>query len=368
MKNNKIALFIPTLEIGGAEKVMINLAKGFSELGYDIDIILVKAKGDYLKQVPKSVNIVDLNSKSAMASISSLTTYLVNAKPYALISAIENCNVAALIAKKRAKVDTKVIVTIHTTLSRILEDVKNIKVKLNMILQKKLYKRADKIVAVANNTAEDAAKVLGILRDDIDVIYNPIINDELINKSKENVSGKFFNQEGVKNLLAVGRLNEAKGFDTLIKGFNLLLKQRTDVRLTILGEGEKRPELEQIIDELGINDYVDMPGFCENPYAYMSKCSIFVLSSKWEGLSNVIIEAMSCGARIISTDCKSGPKEILDNGRYGKLVPVGDEQEICKGIIEVLNNDIIFEDYNNHLDKFKFDKIINEYIELIYNK
>ncbi|WP_394863581.1 glycosyltransferase [Paraclostridium bifermentans] len=365
MQNNTISLFVPTLEVGGAEKVMLNLANGIIKAGYNVDMVLVKAKGEYLKNIDEKVNIVDLNSNSAMGSIGSLSKYLKEKQPLAMISAIENCNVAAIIANKIAKVDTKIIVTIHTTLSRVLEDVKNIKVKLNMILQKLLYKNAFKIVSVSKATAEDASITLNIPLDKIDVIYNPIINQSIIEKSNDIIDDIYFNDDTITNILAVGRLTEAKSFDTLIKAVNILLKDRKDVRLTIIGEGPKREELERLAKDLKIDSYVDMPGFKDNPYSYMSKCDVFVLSSKWEGLPSVIIEAMACGADIVATDCKSGPREILEDGKYGILTPVGDEHKLANAINQSLSTDKNIDGIDKHLDQFSFDKIIEKYINLI---
>lgn len=365
MEKEKIALFIPTLEVGGAEKVTLNIANEISNRGYSVDLVLVKAKGEYMENVGGNVRVVDLNSKSAMMSIKQLVKYLKENKPIAMISAIENCNVAALIAKKFACVETKIVVTIHTTLSRILKDVDDIKVKLNMILQKKLYKNAYNIIAVSKATADDASKVLNIPRDRINVIYNPIINEYLLNNSKMEVESKFFNNGNYINILSVGRLTDAKSFDTLIKAFNIVLCEMKNVRLTIIGEGNKRQELKELSKNLKIEQYIDMPGFKTNPYAYMSKCDVFVLSSKWEGLPSVIIEAMACGAKIVSTDCKSGPREILEDGKYGKLCPVGDEKKLAEMIIESLNDKTNIVDIDTHLKKFSFDKIIDEYINSI---
>jgi glycosyltransferase involved in cell wall biosynthesis len=344
---------------------MLNLANGIIKAGYNVDMVLVKAKGEYLKELDDKVNIIDLNSNSAMGSIGNLAKYLKKNQPIAMIAAIENCNVAALIANKIAKVDTKIIVTIHTTLSRVLKDVKNIKVKLNMILQKLLYKNAFKIVSVSKATAKDASDVLEIPLDKVDVIYNPIINKSIIEKANENIDSIYFKEENIKNILAVGRLTEAKSFDTLIKAVSILLKERNDIRLTIIGEGSKREELENLIKRLEIDSYVDMPGFKGNPYAYMSKCDVFVLSSKWEGLPSVIIEAMACGAKVVATDCKSGPREILEDGKYGILTPVGDEYELAKAIKKSLNIDKKIDGIDKHLNQFAFDKIIEEYINLI---
>lgn len=138
-------------------------------------------------------------------------------------------------------------------------------------------------------------------------------------------------------ILGVGRLTPAKDYPNLIRAFGLV-KQQRDARLMILGEGELRPELEALVDELGLNDSVALPGFVDNPYAYMAHASVFALSSFWEGLPTVLIEAVGIGTPVVSTDCKSGPREILDGGKYGILVPVQDSDALASGILDAMES------------------------------
>jgi glycosyltransferase involved in cell wall biosynthesis len=200
------------------------------------------------------------------------------------------------------------------------------------MLEHYFYPWADAIVAVSKGVADDLARVARLPRDRIKVIYNPVVTEALFRKAEEPLEHPWFLSGCPPVILGVGRLTAAKDFPTLIRAFARVRESQL-ARLLILGEGEKRDSLEKLVRELRLERDVSMPGFMDNPYAYMRKSSIFVLSSCWEGLPNVLIEAMACGCQVISTNCPSGPEEILRGGHYGKLVPVGDAEALAKAIL-----------------------------------
>jgi glycosyltransferase involved in cell wall biosynthesis len=183
------------------------------------------------------------------------------------------------------------------------------------------YPWADGIVAVSKAIADDLGCSTSIPRSKICVIYNPVVTPDLTSKSQEPVQQAWFEHGEPPVIVAVGRLTTQKAFDVLIRAF-ALLRQKRSARLLILGEGELRPYLEALVKELRLDQEVQLPGFVQNPYPYMCRASLFVQSSRWEGLPTVIIEALYLGAPILATDCPGGTREILADGRYGRLVPV----------------------------------------------
>ncbi|MBB6285312.1 glycosyltransferase [Geobacillus subterraneus] len=360
----KISFFIPSLRGGGAERVILNLAKTFSYYKYDVDLVTVKAEGAYLSQVPKKINIIDLNAPRVSLSLIPLIKYLNKNKPYALISAMNHVNIIAILATKLALVKTKVLISEHSTLSRSLMHPENFRSRLLPFFMKFFYPFADKIIAVSHGVADDLAKALNFPRSKIEVIYNPVVSDELFEKANQEVDHPWFKDSQCPVILAVGRLTEAKDFPTLIRAFHYV-RQKRKAKLVILGEGEKRAELINLVKKLGLDNDVDIAGFVENPYSYMKGCSVFVLSSKWEGLPTVLVEALACGANIVATDCPSGPREILKNGEYGSLVNVGDEKALAREIFKKLedgqNKKILKEVYK----PFTNETVFKNYLKLL---
>ena len=331
----KIALFLPSLHGGGAERVMVNLARGFAERGLKVDLVLAKGEGPYLGEVPPNVHVVDLNASRVLASLPGLVRYLRRERPEAMLSAMHHSNIIAVWAKLLACVPTRLAVSIHTTTSVSLQSPQNRRSLLIPWLTRWFYLKTEAIVAVSKGVAEDFSRVSGIPFERIKVIYNPVVTPELIENAKEPVEHPWFATEQPPVILGVGRLTKAKDFPTLIRAF-ALVRQERPARLMILGEGEERFRLEALVKELGLEDDVALPGFVDNPYAYMARAAVFVLSSAWEGLPTVLIEAMACSCPVVSTDCPSGPAEILENGKCGPLVPVGNEAALKQAIIRVL--------------------------------
>ena len=183
------------------------------------------------------------------------------------------------------------------------------------------------------------AQVTGIPRERIKVIFNPsVVGTEVAEKAKAPLDHPWFEPGQPSVVVAVGRLQEQKDYATMIRAFAQVRKARP-VRLLILGEGKERPMLEALIEELGLQEDVGLPGFVMNPYAYLARASLFVLSSRWEGLPTVLIEALCCGTPVVSMDCPSGPREILRGGEYGRLVPVGDAEALARAIEKTLDEE-----------------------------
>ncbi len=319
----------------GAQRVMLNLAHGFCERGYSVDLVLVKAVGAYLQDLHKSVRVVDLDASRTLTSLPALARYLRNQQPTALLSAMNYANVIALLAWRWAKVQTRIVVSVHNNLSKDVVEATGPRGPVITYLIKYLYKWAYKVVTVSRGVAEDLCEVTGLASESTRVIYNPVVTPTLREGAKAGLTHSWFEKNRPPVLLAVGRLRPQKDFATLIKAFAQVRKKHA-ARLLILGEGPERPMLELLIKELKIEKDVSMPGFAHNPYAFMSRAALFILSSAWEGLGIVLVEALYCGTPVVSTDCESGPREILKDGEYGQLVSVGDVNAMARAIETVL--------------------------------
>jgi len=364
MLKKKIALFVPSLRGGGAERVMVNLARGFVERGLRVDLVLAKAEGPYLFQVPPEVRVIDLGARRTLYSLPGLVRYLRREQPQAMLSALNHANIVAIWAKHLARVKTRLVVSEHSTLSRSTENTQLIRAKFMPFLIKIFYPHANAVVAVSRGAAEDLTARTGMPAGKIRVIYNAVITPELFAKAQEPLDHSWFRPDEPPVILGVGRLTTQKDFPTLIRAFALVRKRRS-ARLMILGEGEERPKLEALVRELGLEKDVALPGFVDNPYKYMKRAAVFVLSSRWEGFGNVLVEAMACGTPVVSTDCPSGPREILEDGRWGKLVSMGNPGALARGIIEALSNPAGSEDLQKRAKAFSLEKIVPQYLEIL---
>jgi glycosyltransferase involved in cell wall biosynthesis len=212
--------------------------------------------------------------------------------------------------------------------------------------------------------ADGLAVLTGISRDRISVLYNPVVNDELTNKMKEPVLHPWFQKGHPPLVLSVGRLEAQKDFETLIRAI-ALVNQRREAYLMILGKGSQSVVLQDLVNKLGIAKVVEMPGYVENPYAYMARANVFVLSSKYEGFPGVLVEAMACGAPVVSTDCPSGPVEILVEGKYGRLVPVGDVAAMAAAIQATLDQPFSKKDSQRRGLEFNIENTCKGYLNIL---
>ncbi|MUL39002.1 glycosyltransferase [Gloeocapsopsis dulcis] len=361
----RIAFFLPALHGGGAERVAINLLKGMLPYDVSLDLVLASREGPYLEQVPSQVRVVDLAAGRVIKAIAPLSRYLRQAQPDALFSHMNHANVIAVMARELAHTNTQLVLVEHDTLSVARSNL--LRGKLVPLFMKLLYPRADAIVGVSQGAARDLAEQLNIAPHKLSAIYNPVVDEELITKAKATLNHPWFQNVDVPVFLAVGRLTLQKDFSTLIQAFAIVRKTRP-ARLLILGEGEARQELEALTQELGIAEDVSFPGFVDNPYAYMSRAAAFVLSSRWEGLPTVLIEAMACGCPVIATNCPSGPEEILAAGKYGALVPIGDVSALSTAMLKVLNNPMNHELLVQRARDFSLQQAVPKYLELLLCK
>ena len=330
-----IAFFLPTLCGGGAERVIVNLAQGITERGLPVDLVLSAAEGPLLNQVPPGVRLVDLRAPRVLRSLAPLARYLRRERPRVLVSSMGHANLVAVWAGRLAGRITPVVVTEHNTLSQETRQERRLSGRIWPLLLRTFYPWANRIVAVSRGAADDLARTSGLPRERVEVVYNPVITPTMLTLARQEPDHPWFAPGEPPVVLGVGRLTPQKDFFTLMRAFAEVRRRRT-ARLIILGEGEDRPALEALAAKLGLADDVALPGFKENALAYMARSAVFVLSSAWEGLPTVLIEALAAGTRVVSTDCPSGPREILQDGRLGTLVPVGDATSLAGAVLQVL--------------------------------
>ena len=358
----RIAFFMDALHGGGAEKVVVNLLEGLVKQDkFDLDLILATKEGPYLDRVPEQVRIIDLQKDRAVTATLPLMRYLRQNQPWVLIGNMGHVNVVASIAKELARTKTRLLLVEHNTLSVSKTNLK--RAKLVRLLMKWLYPRANAIAGVSIGVAQDLEQQLELNRK-VKVLNNPVVNEALIAQSQADLKHPWFSADLPPVFLAVGRLDRQKDFSNLLHAFALVKKQK-DARLIILGEGSEREKLEAIVEDLNLKEDVLLPGFVKNPYAYMKRASCFVLSSKYEGLPTVLIEAMACGCPVVATNCPSGPDEILEHGTYGALVPVGDSKALAKAMIETLENSPKTELLMQRSHEYSTEKVVATYLSLL---
>lgn len=369
MRNRRqpqIAILLQTLQMGGAERTMLTLADGLIRADCRVDFLLVVRRGELLGEVPSAVRLIELGTVSrsrlvpllaglsmrtsrlvlpallrnrqpkVLRSLPNLMAYLRSADPDALLTSLPNNNLVALWAKWLCRARTRVVVReANTTSKEIAACASNPFDREWPTLIKQWYPRADGIVAISSGVASDLGRVSGLPPERIATVHNGVDLRRVEALAASPVADPWFEAGAPPVLLAAGRLAPQKDFPTLLNAF-ARVRSRREARLVILGEGPERARLERLAADLGIAADLKMPGAVLNPFAYMARARLFVLSSAWEGFGNVLVEALACGCPVVSTDCPSGPGEILDGGAFGRLVPVGDEEALADGILRAL--------------------------------
>jgi glycosyltransferase involved in cell wall biosynthesis len=318
---------------GGAERAMVNLARAFARRGHRVDLVLRCREGHFLREVPPAVRVVDLRARSGLLATLRIARYLRRARPDAMLVTGLYTNIAALLGLRLAGTGTRTVISVQNHLSTQVAGDPTL--KLVPAASRRLFPRADRIVAVSQGVADDMGRCLGVPAERVTTIHNPLVSSRLAERKAEPPSHAWLRDGGPPLVLGMGKLRPQKDFATLIRAF-ALVRARRPVRLLIGGEGPERSALLRLARELGVADDVDLPGFLDNPYACMARAAVFVLSSAWEGLPSVLVEAMACGCAVVSTDCPSGPAEILEQGRYGPLVPVRDPVALAEAIARTL--------------------------------
>lgn len=333
-----LTFFLPSLDGGGAERVLLTIAGEAARRGHEVDLVVGHPHGPYAAQVPRNVRVVDLRAPRILSAVKPFASYLRAARPRAVLSTLEHANIAAVWSRRAARSDSRLLLRVANTVGEEARASTHLRARAMPLLIRRFYPWADGVVANSQGSADAAARAMGVPAERIRVIPNPAITPRLAEGAKREPDHEWLRDKTTPIVLGMGRLAPQKDFATLLRAF-ASTATRHDARLVILGEGEERAELERLATTLGIASRVSLPGFAADPYPLLANADLFVLSSRFEGSPNALIEAMACGARVVSTDCPSGPREILADGEHGHLVPVGDTDGLGAAIARALDGD-----------------------------
>lgn len=332
-----VALLLPSLAGGGAERSMATLASALAARGVAVSLWLGRAEGPYQAGLHPAVRVVDLGHDWLPAALPRLVRQLRADRPQALLSAMSHANVVAALAHRLARSRARLVLSERIDFGALLQAQGGLPLAATRVLMRLTYPWAAQVVAVSEGVAADLHRLVPLPAGRVVVLPNPVVDDRLLARAAEPPRHPWLQQPAVPVVLAAGRLNAQKDFATLLEAFARLRRTRP-ARLLILGEGEQRAALTARAQALGVAADVALPGFEDNPFAAMRTAAVFVLSSRFEGLPGVLIQAMACGARVVATDCPSGPREVLQGGRWGRLVPVGDADAMAAAIGAALDD------------------------------
>jgi glycosyltransferase involved in cell wall biosynthesis len=321
--------------------VLLDLARQFSDSGYLVDLVVMSMPPGLplLELVPVRVRIVDLKCARLWTSGPAFVRYLRNIRPAGLIAAMPLANAIAVYARWIARVPARLVLTEHNAQSLAFGDLESAKHLVLYPLVRASYRFADSIVAVSAGVAERLRRMPGVRADQVSVVYNPAYSPRIREMAAAPAPHPWLEDSEVPVIIGSGRLEEQKDFGTLLRAF-AELRMKREARLVILGQGSQDIALRRLARHLGVSEHVAFPGFVTNPWAYVGRARVFALSSLHEGLGNVLIEAMACGTPVVSTDCPSGPSEIMEAGRYGPLIPTADPSALAAAIGEALDRPV----------------------------
>ena len=404
LAGNRIAILTPTLAGGGAERKALYIAAGLLERGHQVDLLLHQLICHYPGEVPDGARLFFLSDRcdsDTLANIgrmmavpqplvsnpapwrvryprtalafkvhrrqlplllstrpprwaAGIATYLDREQPSVLLAMNVLAVAATTLATALVHQPPRVVATLHDVFRsrRLLHRARS------------SYPFTDAAVGVSHGVAAQLREIPGISRDRIHTIYNPVVSADLERKALAPAGHPWLDEPNGPVIVAIGRMKRVKGFSTLLAAFARLVSRRSS-RLIVLGEGRLRQNLLSLAKRLGVAEHVDFPGFVENPYAFLAKADLFVLSSRNEALPTVLIEAMACGCPVVSTDCPFGPREILENGRYGALVPVGDREALAAAMARALDEPPQRAALRKRASFFSADRAVEQYEKLL---
>lgn len=394
MTSSHLALITRDLSGGGLERVLLVLAREFVAHGNRVDLVVGRSEGALVDGVPDGVRLVTLPASSRLRAhatmlraapgppsalwpllvgkkphwffnhIPALVEYFEQSRPDTALALYTPVNLAAIWARRASHWHGRLIVNERNALSAKVAFSKRRSARAFPALVRASYPLADEIVSVTDAVADDLADLANLPRESITTIYNPVVRPELASLSQEPVSHPYLEPDAPPLVLALGRLSSVKDFATLVRAFARLRKRRS-AHLMILGEGSKRAELERLVEELGIVPDVALLGFVSNPYPYIARAAAVAVTSRHEGVANVLCEALALGRPAVSTDCPGGPREVLSDGLYGPLVPVGDDAALALALERVLDDPPDPEHQRKGAERFHTDRAIPAYLDLL---
>ncbi len=333
----RVAVFVATSGHSGVDRAMQHLLPELARRGLNVDLLHVHGHGPELTDRPPGLRIVELGASHAYTSLPALVRYLRRERPDALLADKDRVNRVALLARALARVPTRLALSIGTTLSVNLADRGAFERWLQRFSIGRLYPYADRVIVTSTGVADDMTAYTGLARSHIEVVPSPVIPDALLSSRPPRPDHPWFADDEPPLILGLGELGSRKDYPTLLRAF-AKVRRRRPCRLMIIGRGKQRDKLLLLAKLLGVADDVQLPGFIPAPYTYLAHADLFAFSSRWEGLGFVVIEALAVGTPVVSTDCPSGPREILQGGKFGELVPVGDDEAMAAAIERTLDH------------------------------
>lgn len=361
IKPLSIMIYLPNMHCGGVERVALNLCQSLLALGLNVTLALNEKKGELLSQVPRGATIISLDSTRTLDALPRLIHCLKREQPDVLLSGLGHNNIVAIWAKCLAGVKTAVVIGQHNALSSESSSSPSWQHRILPLLYRIFSRFADGILAVSKGVADDMAAQCGIPREKISVIYNPVVTSR--SGDSGSCTHSWLADKDVPVFVGIGRLVLQKNFQLLIRAF-ATLSNRYRARLIIIGDGPLRQELKGLACRLGVADAVDLIGYRQDPYPYFEHAAAVVLPSRFEGFGNVLVESMSCGTPVISTDCPFGPSEILANGDYGLLVPIDDPGSMADAMALTLTRPRQSELLMRRASEFSTEAISRQYLTL----
>lgn len=358
----RISVVLPNFGGGGAERVMVSLANAFASRGVDTCVVVGRAEGPCLDLVSDAVKVVDLGVSRISRALPGLRRHFRSVAPDAVLSALTHANLVTLAAVRMMNRPPRVIVSERNSVN-MLKQGSLVKRTLKQRMVRLLYPKANGITLVSRAMQQEFAEFLSIPPRKFDTIYNPVDLDRLGHLRVTPPAHDWLQNKTLPVITAAGRLTRQKDFATLLRAFALLTRD-TPARLVIYGEGPERPALEMMVAQLGLRGCVDLPGFTAQLPSELAASDLFVLSSRWEGLPGVLLEALAMEIPVIATDCPTGPDEILEGGRWGQLVPVGDADALAKAMHKALESPSPAP-ASAVLDRFAPDRIVDQYLSLL---
>lgn len=392
MRPLRVAIFLSSLRTGGAERTMLTLARGLQARGVEVQFALIRRKGLPLEREIEEFRPVTLGKASrwairrqlipivfrsglgsaslligrgpsALRGLPTLRSYLMRTRPDALLTTLPMNNLIAIWAARALAPGLRVIVREAISLSTEISRGGRVYYRMLPALVRRWYPEADAVVTPSQGATADLLQMAPGLGSKLKTIYNPVDVDRIQRLAAMPIEHAWFAPQAPPVVISVGRLEPQKNFPLLLHAFARLREERA-LRLVILGEGSQRPALERLVAQLGLGADVELPGEVDNPFAFVRRAAIFVLPSNWEGFPNVLTEALACGCPVVSTDCPSGPDEILEGGRYGRLVPPEDAGALAAAMAETLDRPPPAARLQRRAAEFSVDRAVDAYLNL----
>lgn len=358
----EIVLAIPNFAGGGAERAAINLARALCDLNVPVRFIVERAEGALAAEAQTAARVDALSANGLLQTVTALRERMRESPGSAYISFMTRSNILCAAARLTLRKKPLLIMTEHNNRRRLLQLQKPHRRALSYYALKMAFHHADKTICVSGGIQDMTQNLFSLPAHKIAKIYNPIVTKDMKSIAAHALAVQT-RESRVPAIAAAGRLHPQKDFPSLINAAAKMRDHGYDFQLTIFGEGPERARLEALVREKSLSAQVSLPGFDKDLLSRIAQADLFVLSSRWEGFGNVIAEALACGTPVVSTDCESGPREILDNGRLGKLVSVGDADALAAAMIETLSAQPLIPP--DAADRFSAEQAAKKYLAIV---